>query len=766
MIQDKIKSVKLNRFRGAAKPLQLDFDSKKSMVMIFGENGTGKSTIIDALDFVFNKKCGSLKEKSSTNIRNHLPALGSTPQDVEVSVETQQRKEWKGKLSGSKPEVERNNNILSVKILRRDKILKLINAEPKKRYEALKDFIELPNIRSSESYLRDLIKRIKKDLEQDIKNSEYETAKLKKIWEDKRRPESDFLKWAEGIRRQNTQKLQEKIKKSHKFIDLTHKPLECRKEAKKLRENYVKSRKEFNESERILKDLSEKNQPEEVIDILQKTQSFLQKEKTAEECPACEQAIVPENLQKRISERLQNMQQFVEAKNQRQKAKKDYESAQEKLSEKEQELRQSIEKLIKYSEQEKEIEESKQITENFIQNNFLSEGQIESQKAEIFFKNLTLSFEKMQKTFDSDNEILNQSKIIKISLHSLEETEHKIKNLDGKGKYLSKILKIVENERKLYVEGMLKQISEDIEKLYLKLHPEEGLGKIKLFLKPRVQGSLEISGNFQNIENVPPQAYYSDSHLDTLGICVFIAMAKYFKDDIIVLDDVVTSLDQQHLDRFIKTLHDESRNFSQIILTTHYRLWREKYKFSRLPNSDIQLIELSTFWSLDQGIRSSQTKLSIEELEALKNQYPFDRQIAGSKTGVFLESLLDHLSLLYELRLPRRSDSKYTLGELMNCFSKKFIEQMKIKKESGELLLLEIMNSLFELKEPIRSQVGCHFNTSGMGLSDKQTMSFLDRTIELGKALICPQCKGLPEKKKTDCWKCSCRQTGLYPLHK
>ena len=128
MSKDKIKTIKLSYFRGATRPLQIDFDTRKSMVMVFGENGTGKSALVDALDFVFNRNCGSLKEKSSTNIKSHLPALGSNSRDVRVSVETQQGGIWRGRLNGLKPEIDGNSNSLSVGILRKDKVLKLINA--------------------------------------------------------------------------------------------------------------------------------------------------------------------------------------------------------------------------------------------------------------------------------------------------------------------------------------------------------------------------------------------------------------------------------------------------------------------------------------------------------------------------------------------------------------------------------------------------------------------------------------------------------------
>ena len=72
----------------------------------------------------------------------------------------------------------------------------------------------------------------------------------------------------------------------------------------------------------------------------------------------------------------------------------------------------------------------------------------------------------------------------------------------------------------------------------------------------------------------------------------------------------------------------------------------------------------------------------------------------------------------------------------------------------------------FHNAEPIRDQVGFHWNESGMDISDKEIISFLDLTIEIGKNLICSECEGLPIKEKSDCWNCGCGKTSLYPLKK
>ena len=51
----RVESITLDNFKGATNKVTIDFDTSKPVVIIFGENGTGKSTIVDAIDFVCNE---------------------------------------------------------------------------------------------------------------------------------------------------------------------------------------------------------------------------------------------------------------------------------------------------------------------------------------------------------------------------------------------------------------------------------------------------------------------------------------------------------------------------------------------------------------------------------------------------------------------------------------------------------------------------------------------------------------------------------------
>ena len=58
--------MKLNieAFRGVSGPFTVDFDTRQNLTVLYGENGSGKTTISDAFEFVIDGTSGSLEEKS------------------------------------------------------------------------------------------------------------------------------------------------------------------------------------------------------------------------------------------------------------------------------------------------------------------------------------------------------------------------------------------------------------------------------------------------------------------------------------------------------------------------------------------------------------------------------------------------------------------------------------------------------------------------------------------------------------------------------
>ena len=58
-----LRCLSIENLRGSVTPFVLQFEKGKKLTIIYGENGTGKSTISDALDLLGNSKLGSLENR-------------------------------------------------------------------------------------------------------------------------------------------------------------------------------------------------------------------------------------------------------------------------------------------------------------------------------------------------------------------------------------------------------------------------------------------------------------------------------------------------------------------------------------------------------------------------------------------------------------------------------------------------------------------------------------------------------------------------------
>ncbi len=773
----RIEKLTLAGFRGATCPVEIEFDVSKPAVMIFGENGTGKSSIVDAIDFVCNEEYGSLTERSSTKPKTHLRALGSTVDTLMVSL-TFDSQTWSASLGKNRPVSSGPDGRPAARILRRNQILQVVSAQPKARYEALRDFIALPGVQKSEQSLREAVKAVEGELNDAVVAKQQAEETLEKLWIAEGQPGKGYLEWA-------TRKVQEQPVDLEAIVSSAGRILSALNDAISARDHFDSDKgkqssdeTELQKAQKALKEAEEGSVARDrtLITVLQDARNFLGEHSSASMCPVCEREIDARNLRERITDRLLEMQEIVSLKQQVDSAKAKAESAMTMVEQSSLRLVKSVANLVPLIRR-GTLGEISSLSVNWnLYPNLIDEKYEERlseavQEAKDFLEIVTVCCQPLSARKDNAQKALSQLTAIQTHVETIQEKTIDTERLNQLSTRLTAILEIVERQRKTYVEEVLASISQSVEDLYTQIHPNEPLGGIRLYLKPNTIGSLEFDSRFETETGIPPQAYYSDSHLDTLGVCVFLALAKYFEDTntIVVLDDVVTSADQAHMERLIRALHDEAKSFNQLFITTHYRPWRDKYLFARGPAANIQLIELLP-WSLPRGIRHSKTKLTVEELRDYRRAEPMDRQIVASKSGILFESLLDHITLLYRCKLPRRTDLNYTLGELLDSLSKKLKAAMKIVhvaddgSVNSEFALESILNKLAGMTW-IRNQVGCHWNVAGMSVPDDDVSSFADCIIKFANVLVCSSCGELPRRDSSGVYRaCCCGQKRLYPF--
>lgn len=773
----KLNNLHIKSFRGATKPVTIEFDKAKKITMIFAENGNGKSTISDAFVCLLTNEKGSLDDKSSIDMQ-FLKSLGTGTGEASISLNTDIGT-FSATLSGTSKTFIKNPivGIPSIRFLRRNQIINLINAQPTGRYETLKDYIDVSSILTSEDVLRKVNKETEKELETTTGILSNATITLEKSWETEGKPDNDMLIWAKAqsekdLSNENRDyKVLVELINEWRAIDIKYKEIISLDEAIKL------SLKTKQNSEAILNALKLESTANntELLTLLQNAKTYIVGQEKIESCPVCssdfEKAVVIASLEKQITsmDALDKAAKVLVANT---KAHDKNVAIQTRT------IETISTSIIKYKNSISRYKDKLPEIVPFVDGIGL-EASINYTCFTSNLPALIVLFDKIDGAEKTKRKAIEQHNFIKAQFKSITSSTDKLEKLIALSKAMSSALIIVETERKKFYDNELLSISSEVERMYQKLHPSEGLGGIKLFLNPKYKNSLELQANFHSVEGITPQSVYSESHLDTLSICIFLALAKKYSDGntILILDDVVMSVDESHLTKFIDLLHEEADNFGQIIITTHYRPWKDRYRTHRAPGAKVHFIELRK-WSRETGIRVQNGRVELQELElALEDKTYFDRQIIASKSGIILENLLDYLTDIYEYYLPKRKSSKYTLGELIDTLQPKYLKNIKtihtgtrINESSqeedyeDEYQLQPVIEELKKLLF-IRNQVGAHFNLD-QDASDDDVELFGRKSLELGKILICSETGQLPLSKTIDHWKSKNGSVKLFPVEK
>jgi recombinational DNA repair ATPase RecF len=230
--------------------------------------------------------------------------------------------------------------------------------------------------------------------------------------------------------------------------------------------------------------------------------------------------------------------------------------------------------------------------------------------------------------------------------------------------------------RESAIQKVFEAISETVLDYYRRLHDfdddSERSECTSLELKPTSRaaaGGLRLAIQFLGLaDSKDPRAFLSEGHLDSLGLCIFLATVRIFNPpgSLLVLDDVLTSIDREHRRRVGELLLREFADY-QIVLTTHDEHWHDL-----LNNSATAWGVLGKWafvrvecWSVDSGPTLSEVKSSWDFIEAHLTERDY-RELGGPFRLVF-EDFLKRTAAKLELKVKFKVDGKYTAGDFMSC---------------------------------------------------------------------------------------------------
>ena len=305
-----------------------------------------------------------------------------------------------------------------------------------------------------------------------------------------------------------------------------------------------------------------------------------------------------------------------------------------------------------------------------------------------------------------------------------------------------------EVRQRSYLDDTFKQISVRCGQIYEFLHPNEGIGGVAV--ETIGAKGAEIAVDHFGKKELPPQRVLSESHVNSLGLALFLAMAETFNEDIgfLVLDDIISSFDREHRGRLAELL---VRDFSdtQLIVLTH-----DEQFFNRIcvlaPSWARQEF---TSWSFDGGPRTKRVNRDRLLGEAREAVLIGDRVGSAQKGRRAIEEFLQEACEAFEALLPFRRGQQND-QRMANEVIRGLRRTLK-DRDAQMYRLVEPLLTLLEADLLAALNVESHSNQSGASM--REIEDAINRIGKLSGHFTCTECNtrvwanGTPHSSRCNC---------------
>lgn len=208
------------------------------------------------------------------------------------------------------------------------------------------------------------------------------------------------------------------------------------------------------------------------------------------------------------------------------------------------------------------------------------------------------------------------------------------------------------------LEDIYDAVAKEFTALYKAINDDEGKFVGELKAEP---AKLSFNVDFYGRGTFPPGAYHSEGHQDGMGLCLYLALMQHTLGDkftFAVLDDVMMSVDTGHRREVCRLLKTKFPN-TQFVLTTHDRVWLQYMKTENL----IAKSQLFGGWSVEFGPRIWDDQDIWTEINQQldKNDVPRAAWLLRRYLEYIATVLADNLRAQVEFR----GDGQYDLGDLL-----------------------------------------------------------------------------------------------------
>lgn len=235
---------------------------------------------------------------------------------------------------------------------------------------------------------------------------------------------------------------------------------------------------------------------------------------------------------------------------------------------------------------------------------------------------------------------------------------------------------VFETYDKTYNDGLnaiYTEIQDGFADLYRRVNQEDE-GEFEALLAAERAG-LGLDVDFYGRGKFPPGAYHSEGHQDGMGLCLYLALMKHLYGEqfqFCVLDDVLMSVDSGHRRAVCKVL-SESFPDTQFVFTTHDEVWLKNMQSTGLVKPKDHILFRN--WTVESGPSEWIATDIWQEIEddIAKN----DVRSAAARLRHYLEFIAGQLCHNLRASVVYRGDNRHMLGDLMPQATSRFSKLLK-----------------------------------------------------------------------------------------
>jgi len=318
------------------------------------------------------------------------------------------------------------------------------------------------------------------------------------------------------------------------------------------------------------------------------------------------------------------------------------------------------------------------------------------------------------------------------------------------------------------LENLFNSVNDDFEMYYKFLHGEDEKN-FESEIKP--EGSkLDFKVDFYGRGKHHPRALHSEGHQDSMGLCLYMALNKKISEGkvkLVVLDDVVMSIDSDHRRNFCKLLHKYFGDL-QFIITTHNRTWARQLCTDAVVKRK-NLIEFKG-WSVEAGPKYTEKPGIWDEIK---------KKVEENEISSAAHQLREHLEFIFESvcdslrgQICYRSDARYELGDYVAGAKNAYKSYLKeAKGAANSWNNREALEDLTRMESQINEVIGrtqmehwginenVHFN-KWADFSKDDFLPIVEAFQDFESFVRCQRCSGLislmTKGEVASCIKCPC----------